>query len=114
MLQFHLRTLPAVLVYMAATGMVIVFGIGSLFLFALWWATATQRGKSTEAAAGPLSAELSDESEADADAASGAQRHCILHIAPSNTWHGMQLNMYHIYAAAINRTSLDATTAPCA
>ena len=73
LLQFHLRTLPAILVYMAATSMSFVFGAGSLVLFGLWLATAKRVGKSAEAAAGPLSAELSDESEADADAASGAQ-----------------------------------------
>ena len=72
-LQFHLRTLPAVLLYLVATSMVFVFGASSLFLFALWWATAKRQSKSSKAAAGPLSAELSDESEIDADAESGAQ-----------------------------------------
>jgi len=84
LLQFHLRTLPSVLVYMAATSMGCVFGAGSLVLFGLWLATAKRGGKSIDAAAGPLSAELSDESEVDADAASGAQWNWILHMTTSS------------------------------
>ena len=93
-LQFHLRTLPAILVYMAATGMAFVFGVGSLFLFGMWWATAKRQSKSGHAAAGPLSAELSDESDVGVDAESGAQQQCILHLAISNASHGALLNLH--------------------
>jgi hypothetical protein len=72
LVQFHLRTLPAVLVYLAAGSMSLVFGAASLFLFALWWATGKRRGKPDQAVARPDSVELSDDSEVDVDGASGA------------------------------------------
>ena len=69
-LQFHLRMLPAIVVYMTATGMAFVFGVSSFILFGLWWATSGRRGKRGQAAAGPYSPALSEESDVDEDAAS--------------------------------------------
>ena len=70
--QFHLRTLPAVLVYLAAGSMSVVFGGASVFLLALWWATAKRRGKFDHLVARPDSVQLSDDSDVDVDGASGA------------------------------------------
>ena len=69
--QFHLRTLPAIVTYLAAISMAFIFGGASVLLFVLWWATAKRRGKPALTVARPESVDLSDDSEVDIDGASG-------------------------------------------